>query len=199
MGQNAIYNNTFYGNGANGILLEDSPGNVVVNNIVARNKGAGIIGNTLFNIPISNNLFFETGSTAGDGQVNADPLFVDADKGDFRLRGESPAIDRGADIGLPKVGQQDIGAYEYGLAAGEDPVDRGGCSIAGGVRPPGWAVLMLALALCRVGRRSRCRDAARALVVIAAGLLAVACRHELPPRHREGPVLPGSGGGRLAS
>lgn len=53
-------------------------------------------------------------------QDPANPLFVDADNGNFALQYTSPAIDTGVDVGLttdyagnPIYGTPDIGAYEY--------------------------------------------------------------------------------------
>lgn len=52
--------------------------------------------------------------------INSDPLFVDENNYNYRLRGISPMINEGIDIGLPtdiegntRIGIPDIGAYEY--------------------------------------------------------------------------------------
>ncbi len=66
--------------------------------------------------------FFATGMSATS--VVADPRFVDADAGDFRLLADSPAIDAGVNLDLgiavdvtgvqiPRNGVTDIGAHEY--------------------------------------------------------------------------------------
>jgi len=65
------------------------------------------------------------------GNINADPLFVNPEEGDFRLQANSPCIDTGTSVGLfqdidgnprpldvPGVGIDgegafDIGAYEF--------------------------------------------------------------------------------------
>jgi hypothetical protein len=64
------------------------------------------------------------GGYAGDGNINADPMFVDPDKGDYRLREESPCIDTGTSAGAPATDIEgkprpqgagfDMGAYEFG-------------------------------------------------------------------------------------
>ena len=64
---------------------------------------------------------------AGEGNVSADPLFADADNGDFRLLAASPCRDKGSNsyaaeptdlAGSPRIlsGTVDMGAYEAQLA-----------------------------------------------------------------------------------
>ena len=73
----------------------------------------------------------EGGGYPGEGNINVDPLFVDPNNGDFRLKPESPCIDTGSTIGpdddldgnprpvdVPGVGRDgsdayDMGAYEF--------------------------------------------------------------------------------------
>ena len=64
---------------------------------------------------------------SGNNSIPADPRFINAAKGDYRLRGSSPCIDAGLnqawmsgaidldghDRIAPGTGRVDIGAYEY--------------------------------------------------------------------------------------
>ncbi|HET8655361.1 MAG TPA: choice-of-anchor Q domain-containing protein [Longimicrobiaceae bacterium] len=72
------------------------------------------------------NLYYSVGNPspigvpAGDGDLVADPLFVDAAHRNFRLSRNSPARDRGVDLGYatdldgyPISGSPDVGAYEF--------------------------------------------------------------------------------------
>ena len=90
----------------------------VKNNIFAYNsRGVVRMGDSF--LYSSNNLYYENvvdtvGITSdGGNNVFADPMFVNADGGDFRLVYGSPAIDAGVDVGLPYEGDApEIGAYE---------------------------------------------------------------------------------------
>lgn len=61
------------------------------------------------------------GGVSGEGNIDADPMFVDPENGDFRLMQGSPCIDSGTDTGLahdldgnPRpIGRYDMGAYEF--------------------------------------------------------------------------------------
>ena len=121
MTDNRVFNNVFYRCGSRnlgaGVRLDDATNTTVVNNIIARNKEAGITGNSVNKGTVSNNLFYKTGESAGANKVNGDPRFVHANKGNFRLQKDSPAISRGIDVGLSFVGDApDSGAYEYGTS-----------------------------------------------------------------------------------
>lgn len=74
------------------------------------------------------NLYFSVGNpdpigvAQGQGDVVADPLFIDPQNGNFRLRKNSPAINKGVPLGykndldgypVPRDGKVDMGAYEY--------------------------------------------------------------------------------------
>ncbi|MCW2779510.1 MAG: hypothetical protein JWN17_3235, partial [Frankiales bacterium] len=140
-----IENNTVVGNEQGGIAVggslvgnDEPPGRatgvLVANNIVVGNGGPGIgeIGRTGANSYVDNLTDDNArgGYLLADGsdparRVEADPHFVDAVHGDYRLRGDSPARDAGTetaraegdlDLGgrLRRQGDAvDIGAYEH--------------------------------------------------------------------------------------
>ncbi|HEX8834131.1 MAG TPA: right-handed parallel beta-helix repeat-containing protein [Abditibacteriaceae bacterium] len=129
-------NNTIVNNGkpgspwGGGMYLETTKVDnlVVKNNILSGNSGAPILsrdGKRATNAIIVNNLVFGEGNTnqPGTGNVTGDPLFVNAAKGDFRLRKGSLAINAGVPDNIPvrdKDGRlrdknPDIGAYEHGV------------------------------------------------------------------------------------
>lgn len=115
-----IYNNTIYGNASGITILTAIDHLEIVNNILASNRGGHIeISGNLTNSTITHNLYdqpLSVGSGVSDAHpIFSDPLFVDANGGDFHLQASSPAIDAGLDIGMPYTGTApDLGAYEYG-------------------------------------------------------------------------------------
>jgi hypothetical protein len=56
------------------------------------------------------------GGYDGDGNIDADPLFVDPENGDFRLQQGSPCISAGTD-------GMDMGAFQFGDVTGNQEVD----------------------------------------------------------------------------
>jgi hypothetical protein len=115
---NRIFNNVIYDVSLTGIRLSDVTDTLVVNNIVVGTKEDPFTGNAIDENTIDHNLFslrYDWQVPFGLEYVVEDPLFVDPTVGDFRLQAGSPAIDRGLQVGLPSIGEPDIGAHEYGL------------------------------------------------------------------------------------
>jgi hypothetical protein len=128
-------NNTIVGNGnpgtlwSGGVRFESSKVDnlVVKNNILSGNIGAPLLtidGKRPPNAIIMNNLLFGEGNTdqPGVSNVTGDPLFIDAAKGDLRLKKGSPAVNAGTSDNFPirdysgrlRDARPDIGAFEYG-------------------------------------------------------------------------------------
>jgi hypothetical protein len=153
-----IYNNTFYENG--GGVHGTTPGfQFVLKNNIFVNNGEPDVRSATTGLTHSNNLYYRTsgnvlsynGSTYTNatikgfepGAQNIDPLFTDADNGDFTLRKGSPAINAGLDVGLtsdilgnPIVGNPDMGAYEYNVPVFSTEFK----SICDGTSYQGWTV-----------------------------------------------------------
>ena len=150
-----IIGNTFYNNEgeeADHLLDGGNPAvdRIISNNIFANDETNDSVQISFFNLPdsgnptvdISNNLIngavdfngFEISEFGDDNILDEEPLFVDAEEGDFRLRLNSPGIDAGDDdavdedgtdvAGNPRIYGEavDIGAYEYGLYLSIDDV-----------------------------------------------------------------------------
>ncbi len=137
-----IANNTVVDNAQGGIAVGGSlegndrrPGRAtdvtVTNNVVVDNGGAGIaeLGRVGRNTYVDNLTFgnAEGGYGLAHGRlpsqrVEAEPRFVDARTGDFRLQAESPGVDAGTALGAPSLDRNgvprprgravDVGAYE---------------------------------------------------------------------------------------
>jgi hypothetical protein len=126
------------------VLRKNNVHNIVIrNNIFVTADGLQVFGlggvhrwPQDFNQPHSHNLFWSldgstedpSGSPLEKGEIIADPMFVDIENRDLRLREGSPAIDAGADLGyqvdlenkrLPCGDRPDIGAFEYCENQGE--------------------------------------------------------------------------------
>lgn len=71
---------------------------------------------------VQNSIATQPGFSGTNGNIAADPEFVNAAAGDYHLTASSPAIDAGTSVSAPvfdlddraRVGLPDIGAYEFG-------------------------------------------------------------------------------------
>ena len=127
-----ITNNTFYGNTGSSSFIDITGDNEyvsVTNNIIwANNKGQDESSNiykTNSATVYANNNIFESDVSGGTlvDNINDAPKLRNPASGDYRLQGNSPAIDAGADIGevfdyrgFYRVGLPDIGAFESGAS-----------------------------------------------------------------------------------
>ncbi len=173
-----IWNSAITGNDAGGFAYSEQ-GDRIHSCTIAGNGGWGIVGssyNRLDNCVVwgnslgaIQNLEAEVvrysdieGGFAGEGNIDADPLFVDPENGDFRLSPGSPCIDAGdnkgwgfcdldldgrfrrfddpntRDTGLGDPPIIDMGAYEFGSPLGDDCNGNGmddDCEVAEGITP----------------------------------------------------------------
>jgi hypothetical protein len=119
-----LINNTFVRNSGNVYYMPRYSPSVSANNIFALNEPA-LSGAPYDSPQTRNNAFYPASFTAdAQGNIAADPKFMDADHGDYRLADASPCIDSGDSslvapggtdlVGAPRIqGRRvDIGAYE---------------------------------------------------------------------------------------
>lgn len=111
-GQPTIVNNTIVGGGTGVIVDGGSVGEptIVRNNIITEQSEYGFLLSVSYGQTptIENNAFFANSDDFGgasvspdDGNVFADPLFLDRLGGDLRLQPTSPAVDSGTSAGAP--------------------------------------------------------------------------------------------------
>jgi hypothetical protein len=130
-----IVNNTFYNNGGGswggGIVVEnpDADSIVVRNNICSQNLQFQILvedagADLIVDHNLIDGFMSYPGEIWGSDSVAGDPEFVNPTSADFRLQGNSPAIDKGSSEDAPAEDFDgnmrpqgsgfDIGAFEYG-------------------------------------------------------------------------------------
>ena len=128
-----IVNNTFYGNNGSNSFMDVTGSDEyvwVTNNIIwANNKGQNessdfyqASGTTVY---AETNIFESdvSGTFTSVDNINDDPKLRNPASGDYRLQGNSPAIDAGVETGdifdyrgYYRVGKPDIGAFESGAS-----------------------------------------------------------------------------------
>ena len=97
-----VWNSTLVANSDNGVQLRNGT-LTLTNSIIASNGGYGLqleagTMNHTYNLVYGNSPDY-SGTSAGTGEVNSDPLFVGG--GDYRLQSTSPAKDAGTSSGGP--------------------------------------------------------------------------------------------------
>jgi hypothetical protein len=127
------------------------PNNTIYNNIALEsNSGGGIASGAESTPNISNSILWGNspyqisgpatatftdihGGYAGEGNINADPLFVDSANSDYHLRFGSPCIDAGAAAGLDADFEGDLRPFD-GDGDGIDQYDMGADEWVGTIR-----------------------------------------------------------------
>ena len=120
---NTITENSAYEYGG-GISCWDYSSPTITNTILWNDSPQEIY---LFSSSITVTYSDVQGGWEGEGNIDADPLFVNPENGDYHLQAASPCIDAGTPIGAPPTDKDgnprdefpDMGAYEYqGVSTG---------------------------------------------------------------------------------
>ena len=98
----------------------------LVNTIVAWNEGGNVLNPSegLGQVNATYSDIFDEGAWPGEGNINADPMFVDAEGGNYHLAAGSPCIDTGDPASEPDPDgtRADIGAFPTERQGGPTPV-----------------------------------------------------------------------------
>jgi hypothetical protein len=128
-----LVNNTIVNSPGSAASIEDNAGGTgnTVSDLLVKNTlmwgNGGDVSNNITPSQVSGSLFSQLriGYTGSNGNISADPLFVDAANGDYHLRNGSPSIQAGTTIEAPttdiecrpRTGKPDIGAFQFGSPA----------------------------------------------------------------------------------
>lgn len=129
VGQDSVTpNSAIYTTSGGGIYSTEVRNTIIASHTIALHRSGSIVlteDYNLFDGNITNTLGGSFGPVLSGGHsVSATPKFVNAGQNNFRLMGDSPAIDAGADTGIradldgvarPLGLQPDIGAFEHGV------------------------------------------------------------------------------------
>ncbi|MFQ6009380.1 MAG: FlgD immunoglobulin-like domain containing protein [Candidatus Zixiibacteriota bacterium] len=111
---NTTVHNNHADDGGDGIHSEEENDNLVIFNCILWGNGEELVNCSATYSDIQ-------GGWPGEGNIDADPLFVDPDNGDYHLQIDSPCIDAGTSDGAPPTDKDgnprdefpDMGVYEY--------------------------------------------------------------------------------------
>ncbi len=115
-----VINNVLADNGQDAIFLHDSSTAIIKNNIVVNNAGFGIAGVESASAIIDYNDVWGNAENyfeffpAGEHDISVDPLFVNANGGNFHLQFGSPCVDAGdpaPQFNDPDGSRNDMGAF----------------------------------------------------------------------------------------